>query len=98
MSRKSLIAPSAIALVSALILGAVGPAYARGSGGGNDAYQSDLDQQYARNHPTIVPGTPPGLSTPDSAYGFAPDARGSFARAAPHFGYEHFQYGGPRSN
>jgi hypothetical protein len=76
MSRKSFIATSAIALCSALILGAVGPAYARsgGGGGGNDAYQSDLDQQYARNHPTIVPGTPPGLSTPDNAYGFAPHA------------------------
>jgi hypothetical protein len=86
MSRKSLIATSAIALCSALILGAVAPAYARGGGGGgNDAYQSSLDEQYARNHPTIVPGTPPGLSTPDSAYGFAPGARGSFAyQHAPH--------------
>jgi hypothetical protein len=85
MSRKSLIAPSAIALVSALILGAVGPAYARGGGGGgNDAYQTSLDQQYARNHPTIVPGTPPGISSAERAYGFAPDARGSYAyQSAP---------------
>jgi hypothetical protein len=85
MFRKSLIASSAIALCSALVLGAVGPAYARGGGGGNDAYQSYLDEQYARHHPTIVPGTPPGLSTPDSAYGFAPDARGGYAyHSAPH--------------
>jgi hypothetical protein len=86
MYRKAIIATSAIALSAAAVLGALTPAYARG--GGNDAYQTYLDEQYARNHPEIVPGTPPGISTPGSAYGFAPnspDARGTYAyHPAPH--------------
>jgi hypothetical protein len=86
MSRKSLIAPSALALSAAVILAALSPAYA--AGGGNNAHQTYLDEQYARNHPVIVPGTPPGISIPATAYGFAPsspDARSSFAyHPAPH--------------
>jgi len=75
-----------ITLATALVLATFSGAMARG--GGNDAYQTYLDEQYARSHPIIVPGTPPGIHTPGSAYGLAsasPNARGSFAyEPVPH--------------
>jgi hypothetical protein len=37
--------------------------------------QMELDREYARNHPTTMPGTPPALSTPGSAYGHVPPHR-----------------------
>ena len=69
-----------VALATVLALAALSPAYA--AGGGNNAHQTYLDEQYASSHPVIVPGTPPGISTPATAYGFAPsspDARSSFS-------------------
>jgi len=72
-------------LATVLALAALSPAYA--AGGGNNAHQTYLDQQYARRHPVIVPGTSPGLSPPATAYGFvpsAPGARSSFAYQPHH--------------
>ena len=87
MFRKSLIVPSGLALSAAVVLAAFSPAYA-GRDSGNDANQAYLDQQYARSHPLIVPGTPPRINTPATAYGLAPsspDARSSFAyHPVPH--------------
>ena len=62
-----------VALTTGLVLAALSPAYAD---------QDDLDEAYARSHPVIVPGTPPGFSTPAAAYVFAPsapDTRSGFA-------------------
>lgn len=77
---------SKIALATVLALAALSPAYA--GSGGNNAHQTYIDEQYARSHPVVVPGTPPGISTPATAYGFAPsspDARHSFAyHPVPH--------------
>jgi hypothetical protein len=74
MSPKIFAIPSALALAAALTLGSLGIAYA-GRDGGNDAHQTYLDEQYARNHPTIVPGAPPGITEPGSAYGYVPRVR-----------------------
>jgi hypothetical protein len=59
-----------VALATGLVLAALSPAYAD---------QDDLDEAYARSHPVIVPGTPPGITTPATAYDFAPSSAGSFA-------------------
>lgn len=40
-----------------------------GRDSGLSAHQMELDREYARSHPTIIPGTPPALSTPGGAYG-----------------------------
>jgi hypothetical protein len=68
-----------VALTTGLVLAALSPVYAD---------QDDLDEAYARSHPVIVPGTPPGFNTPATAYGFTPstqDARSGFAyRPVPH--------------
>jgi hypothetical protein len=39
---------------------------------GYNAHQTDLDQEYARTHPTITPGPPVRNSTP---YGYVPPHR-----------------------
>lgn len=38
-------------------------------------HQMELDREYARSHPTIIPGTPPAISTPGSAYRHVPPHR-----------------------
>jgi len=37
--------------------------------------QLQLDREYTRTHPTIIPGTPPALMTPGGAYGQVPPHR-----------------------
>lgn len=65
-----------VALATGLVLAALSPAYAD---------QDDLDEAYARSHPVIVPGTPPGIATPGTAYDFAPSSPSSFDyQPAPH--------------
>jgi len=37
-----------------------------------NAHQTELDQEYARTHPTVMPGTSPTISAP---YGYVPPHR-----------------------
>ena len=65
-----------VALTAGLVLAALSPAYAD---------QDDLDEAYTRSHPVVVPGTPPGITNPATAYDFAPSSPSSFAyHPAPH--------------
>jgi hypothetical protein len=65
-----------VALTTGLVLAALSPVYAD---------QDDLDEAYARSHPVIVPGTPPGITTSATAYDFAPSSSNSFDyHLAPH--------------
>jgi len=68
-SKISLVVPAAVAmaLVSAPI--AVASDRTDNRDLGPNAHDTELDQEYARTHPTVVPGTPPTLNTP---YGYVP--------------------------
>jgi hypothetical protein len=41
----------------------------RSGGQGLNEHQTELDEQYARSHPTTMPGTP---ARPSSPYGYVP--------------------------
>ena len=68
MSCKKFLVPSAAAV---LLLASVSVAPANDASADRDsglsAHQTELDEQYARSHPTTMPGTP---ARPTSAYGY----------------------------
>jgi len=67
-SKKNLVL---LSVVSAVVLLASTPSDARRDrrDRGNSVRQTLLDDEYARRHPTIVPGTPPRLSR---SFGYVP--------------------------
>ena len=80
-SKKSLVlfAAAAVLLASMTLAANSGSRTGKENGRdtGNNVHQTLLDDEYARQHPTIVPGTPPRLSNP---YGYVPPR--SFNRQA----------------
>jgi hypothetical protein len=69
-SKKSLVLfASAVVLVSSAALAAN---FTDRRDSGLSVRQTELDEQYARRHPTIVPGTPARKNTP---YGYVPPHR-----------------------
>ena len=77
-SKRSLVLfAAAAALLASMTLAANSggggrPGKENGRDTGNNVHQTLLDDEYARLHPTIVPGTPPRLSTP---YAYVPPHR-----------------------
>jgi hypothetical protein len=51
---------------------------------GNNLHQTLLDREYARTHPTVIPGTPPALTNPRSPYGYAPPHHSKTKRIPSH--------------
>jgi hypothetical protein len=39
---------------------------------GNSVHQTELDEQFARGHQTVTPGTPPSVTNTRSPYGYVP--------------------------
>jgi len=74
MYGKSFVVPAAAALLLAGAATALAGNFTDERDSGNSAHQTELDEQYARSHHTIVPGTlPPRTST-----------RGSYGYVSPH--------------
>ena len=72
-SKKSLVLfAAAVVLLAGAPVARAGNDGPRDRDSGLSVRQTELDEQYARSHPTIVPGTPPRLSTP---YGYVPPHR-----------------------
>jgi hypothetical protein len=71
-SKKSLVLVAAVGVL--LATPALAANFTDERDSGLSVRQTQLDEQYARRHPTIVPGTPPSLSTP-YGYGYVPPHR-----------------------
>ena len=85
-SKRSLVlfAAAAVLLVSMTLAansGSSRPGKENGRDTGNNVHQTLLDDEYARRHPTIVPGTPPRLNNP---YGYVPPRNSTARQATSH--------------
>jgi hypothetical protein len=72
-SKKSLVLfVAAIVLLAGASVARAGDDFTRERDRGLNEHQTELDEQFARSHPTVMPGTPTRPSTP---YGYVPPHR-----------------------
>ena len=83
MYSKSFVVSAAAAVLLAGMAPALAANFTDERDSGNSVHQTHLDREYARTHPTIVPGTPPAPST-HSPYGYVPPHRSKVKRPLPH--------------
>jgi hypothetical protein len=79
-SKKPLVALAAAVVLLAGGTVALAANFTDPRDSGNSVHQTQLDREYARQHPTVTPGTPPALISP---YGYVPPHRPAAKRRHP---------------
>jgi hypothetical protein len=83
MYRKSFVVSAAAALLLPAAAAAPAANFTDPRDNGNSVYQTELDEQFARRHQTIAPGTLPPRASTRGAYGYVPPHRAKAKRIAP---------------
>ena len=84
MTGKSLVVSAVAAILLAGASAANAANFTDPRDSGNSAHQSMLDEQFARSHPTIMPGTPAQRPGSRGAYGYVPPHHSKAKRSISH--------------
>jgi hypothetical protein len=84
MYSKSFVSAAAAAVLLACAAPALAANFTDERDRGNNEHTTLLDEEYARTHPTIIPGTPPALMGTRSTYGYVLPHRPKAKRTVSH--------------